>query len=74
MIGPRSFIDELGSSGAGGIISFGTKSNERVGYHVISPFEISDTGEKILVNRGWIPYNKPKRESRPDGQVCPEFV
>ena len=48
LIGPKSFIDNRGGSVGGGIIS---AKGDRVGYLVITPFILSETGERILVNR-----------------------
>jgi len=69
LIGPRSYIDLSGGSGGGGIISFGSQVGDKVGYHVITPFVISDTGDRILVNRGWVPHARLEQEQRPQGQV-----
>jgi len=69
LIGPRSYIDGSGGSGAGGIISFGSKVGDKVGYHVVTPFVISGTGERILVNRGWVPHVRLQQEQRPQGQI-----
>ena len=69
LIGPRSYIDATGGSSAGGIIIFGSNSGERVGYHVVTPFVVSGTGERILINRGWVPHTRLQQEQRPQGQV-----
>ena len=69
LIGPRSYIDLSGGSGGGGIISFGSQVGDKVGYHVITPFVISDTGDRILVNRGWVPHARLEQDQRPQGQV-----
>jgi len=69
LIGPRSYIDASGSSGGGGIISFGSKVSDRIGYHVITPFVLSESGKRILVNRGWVPHARLQQDQRPQGQV-----
>ena len=37
------------------------------GYLVVTPLDRGDKGEKILVNRGWIPKKFEKQADRPDG-------
>ena len=66
LIGPRSYIDAKGEAVGGGIIS---ARDSKVGFLVVSPFIISGTGQRILVNRGWIPRNKLKPETRWDGEI-----
>ena len=48
LLGPKSFIDNRGGSVGGGIIS---AKGDRVGYLVITPFVLSESGQRILVNR-----------------------
>ena len=48
LIGPKSFIDNRGGATGGGIIS---AKGDRVGYLVITPFVLSESGQRILVNR-----------------------
>ncbi len=43
------------------------KYNGRVGYHVITPFRIYNTRQRILVNRGWI-------KSDSNRQILPEII
>jgi len=69
LVGPRSYINASGGSGSGGIISFGSAVGEKVGYHVVTPFHVSGTGERILVNRGWVPHTRLAQEKRSEGQI-----
>ena len=48
IIGPRSFIDAKGEAVGGGIIS---ARDSRVGFLVVTPFILSETGDRILINR-----------------------
>lgn len=47
---------------SGGLIS----SNASSGWHVITPFQLSDRSETILVNRGWVSKNNLNQVSRED--------
>lgn len=70
LIGPRSFIDSSGGSGAGGIISFSRPGDgEKVGYHVVTAFTLASTGQRVLVNRGWVPQSRGNMTTRMGGQV-----
>lgn len=62
LLGPRS-LNESGSNKGGGIISRPT-----IGFHIVTPF-VLDSGERILVNRGWVPKDKKNPESRLQGQI-----
>ena len=55
-IGPRSDFTQRSSSLAG--------NPNTVGYHVITPFKLEDSGQRILVNRGWVPKDKLSAQSR----------
>ncbi len=41
-----------------------TNSDDEVGYHVLTPFVLTD-GKVLLVNRGWIPANGPSQTAFP---------
>lgn len=41
----------------------------RVGFHVITPFELSD-GRVVLVDRGWVPPGHKDPATRPEGQIA----
>jgi len=38
------------------------------GYHVLTPLQLDD-GKYLLVDRGWIPYDRKAPETRRDGQL-----
>ena len=40
----------------------------QVGYHVISAFTL-ESGERVLVNRGWVPQSMGNASTRQEGQV-----
>ena len=62
----RSFIVPDGEDTGGGL--FGNP--ETIGYNVVTPFIVDDTGGKaILVNRGWVSKKNVNPASRPEGQV-----
>lgn len=64
--GPRPLINE-GSEAFSGLIS---KSGQRLyGYLVVTPFVLSDSGQRILVNRGWVETKRRLPHKRPEGQV-----
>ncbi|MEX0808326.1 MAG: SURF1 family protein [Dongiaceae bacterium] len=42
--------------------------NRNVGYQVVTPF-VLETGEELLVNRGWIPDDREDPATRAEGQV-----
>ena len=41
----------------------------QVGYHVISAFTL-ESGERVLVNRGWVPQSMGNASTRQEGQVA----
>lgn len=59
---PRSLNE--GPHGGGGL---GKKPKS--GAHIITPFEITESGKRILVNRGWVPKEWIKADKRQEGQV-----
>jgi len=59
-IGPRSLFKDGNPASAGGL--FG--SADGIGFHVITPFKLENSDQKILVNRGWVPRNKISASSR----------
>ena len=60
-IGPKSLIKNGGAANTSAGL-FG--SSEFIGYHVITPFKVENSNQKILVNRGWVPKNKISATSR----------
>jgi len=72
LIGPRSLINPSGGSSGGGVISLGRAGDaNKVGYHVISAFTL-ESGERVLVNRGWVPQSMGNASTRQEGQVVGE--
>ncbi|KAJ7334562.1 Surfeit locus protein 1 [Desmophyllum pertusum] len=57
-------VTNEGAHGGGGL---GRKPKS--GAHIITPFEITETGQRILVNRGWVPRDKIGPEKRQEGQI-----
>jgi len=58
LLGPRTLLREAFDGNAGD-----------PGMHVITPFTRADNGQRILVNRGFVPDSHRDAESRPAGQV-----
>lgn len=46
----------------------------RSGFQIITPFNRSDEGDIVLVNRGWVPESKKEPQTRVDGQVTGEVT
>lgn len=59
---PRSLNE--GPHGGGGL-----GQRPKSGAHIITPLDLSETGQRILVNRGWVPRDKIEPEKRPEGQI-----
>lgn len=57
-LGPRTLLREAFDGNAG-----------EPGMHIISPFTRSDNGQRILVNRGWVPLGRSDSGFREDAQV-----
>jgi len=62
-IGPRS-LTRTGPNTGGGLIGPASKS----GYQVITPFVLK-SGERILINRGWVSRDRKDPSTRPEGQI-----
>ena len=62
LVGPRTRNDQ--EVQPGGLFGGGS----HVGYYVFTPF-VAENGQKILVNRGWIPRERKEPEKRQNGQV-----
>ncbi|XP_019727722.1 surfeit locus protein 1 [Hippocampus comes] len=63
---PRSPVDPEKEARMAGRL---TSSGETVGANVITPFHCTDLGITILVNRGYVPKQKMRPDSRMKGQV-----
>ena len=48
----------------------------QVGYHVVTAFTLASTGQRVLVNRGWVPQSRGQQSTRMAGQVSrgPRFL
>ena len=46
--------------------------NDVTGFHVITPFKLENSEDRILVNRGWVPKNKINPQAR--GENVPKDV
>ncbi|MCJ8748658.1 hypothetical protein PDJAM_G00167170 [Pangasius djambal] len=65
---PRSLVDPEREAREAGRLSSSAES----GANVITPFHCTDLGITILVNRGYVPKNKIRPETRTKGQVTDE--
>lgn len=59
---PRSLNEGERSGG-------GLGRRPKSGAHIITPFEIADSRQRILVNRGWVPKDKIEPKKRLQGQI-----
>uniref|UniRef100_A0A1B6EEY8 SURF1-like protein n=1 Tax=Clastoptera arizonana TaxID=38151 RepID=A0A1B6EEY8_9HEMI len=66
-IGPRSCLVDGGTPESGELISMSGK--ESYGYLVITPFVLSSTGQRILINRGWIKTKLKPQIKRPESLI-----
>ena len=64
-VGPRSIVLEDESGGLFG-------RTDTTGFHVITPFKLENSEDRILVNRGWVPKNKLDPSTR--GEIVPVNV
>lgn len=63
-IGPRP-LNKAGQHASGGGLLSGRSQS---GYQIVTPF-VLDNGDRILVNRGWVPKSKKDPTSRLEGQI-----
>jgi len=64
-LGPRSKQSSLKANAQGGGLA---SSSAGTGWQIVTPF-LLETGERILVNRGWVPNAKKYPKTRPEGQT-----
>ncbi|CAK1554098.1 unnamed protein product [Leptosia nina] len=69
LIGPRSLVENEVLPRTGSLVS-DPKKNQ--GWLVVTPFKLSETGEVILVNRGWIPQQLRPKEKRQASMITDE--
>lgn len=50
-VGPRSSPSGGAAAYGGGLVS----SGKETGYYLVTPFRMSETGQVLLLNRGWVP-------------------
>jgi len=43
--------------------------NGNIGYWIVTPLKL-ESGETVLIERGWVPENKKLPETRPEGQLA----
>ncbi|CAK1588198.1 unnamed protein product [Parnassius mnemosyne] len=67
LIGPRALIEHNTPLPRTGSLISDPKKNQ--GWLVITPFKLSETGDIILVNRGWIPQSLRPKEKRQQSMV-----
>ncbi|XP_022125447.2 surfeit locus protein 1 [Pieris rapae] len=61
LIGPRALVENESLPRVGSLVS-DPKKNQ--GWLVVTPFKLSDSGEVILINRGWIHQGLRPKEKR----------
>lgn len=67
LIGPRALIEQDSPFPRTGSLVSDPKRNQ--GWLVITPFKITETGEIILINRGWVHQNLRPKEKREPSMV-----
>lgn len=65
LLGPRSKNTQQPRSGSGGLIGHNVPAS---GYHVVTPF-VLDSGDRILINRGWVSKDCIEPSTRLQGQI-----
>ncbi|XP_017122170.1 SURF1-like protein [Drosophila elegans] len=68
-MGPRSLIRPDGVETQGGLFSQRDSGN---GYLIVTPFQLADRDDIVLVNRGWVSRKQVEPETRPLAQVKTE--
>ncbi|CAG4929395.1 unnamed protein product [Parnassius apollo] len=71
LIGPRALIEHNTALPRTGTLISDPKKNQ--GWLVITPFKLSETGDIILVNRGWIPQSLRPKDKRQQSMVKDEI-
>jgi surfeit locus 1 family protein len=74
-LGPRGRCDTpANSSSAGGVFSSGTSS----GFHILTPFQLQDSHDVVIVNRGWVPrdckHPSQRTDTLSDGPVTMDVI
>ncbi|XP_052846062.1 LOW QUALITY PROTEIN: SURF1-like protein [Drosophila gunungcola] len=68
-MGPRSLIRPDGVETQGGLFSQRDSGN---GYLIVTPFQLADRDDIVLVNRGWVSRKQVEPETRPLAQLKTE--
>ncbi|XP_045509786.1 surfeit locus protein 1 [Colias croceus] len=71
LIGPRALIESDSHMQRTGSLVSDPKKNQ--GWLVVTPFKLAETGEVILINRGWIPQHMRPKEKRQPSMVTGEI-
>ncbi|CAG4942032.1 unnamed protein product [Colias eurytheme] len=71
LIGPRALIENESHMQRTGSLVSDPKKNQ--GWLVVTPFKLAETGEVILINRGWIPQHMRPKEKRQPSMVTGEI-